>query len=185
LDRDFRSEAKCKAIIEDLEETCDFAIIHGCKEIENFVLVPDVIDRLIDSKVEDRQARGASLPHYVPSASHVLFEFAEQRKTYLMSQFTERYNAFVRASGGREHEASIMQAAMEAFEKRWKDPMERLRILPGKEAISHLNSVIQSKYKISVTPSSIVEMMRVDEITEEMRALILMISQFSNKNVSN
>ena len=179
LDRDYRSNAECKLIAEQLSEGCEFALIHDCKEIEKFVLVPDVIDRLIASRVKERQKRGSRIPMYESEAMSILTDFAEQRKLYLMSQFTERHAQYQRGTGSKSKNETLFEDALKEFEGRWKDPRERLAMIPGKEALSYLNGVIQKKYKVSLTPVSIVDAMKGDEVPQEMRALLEMVERFA------
>ena len=45
FDRDYRSEAECEEEILSLKKHCVFVRIHGRKELENFLLVPEVLKR--------------------------------------------------------------------------------------------------------------------------------------------
>lgn len=185
MDRDFRSDAECNAITTSLEEKCDFAVIHPRKEIENFVLVPAVIDRLVSSKIKDRHRTGSTLSDFAPCADQILQNFSELNKTYLMSQFTEQYKKFQRQTGNKSPEAPLLMAAMTEFEKRWADPDDRLRMIGGKEALSFLNGELQKRHKVSVTPSQIVEAMRSDEVPAGIRELISIIAKFVQKTPPN
>lgn len=185
MDRDFRSNAECESVTKSLQEKCDFAIIHPRKELENFVLIPEVIDRVVEAKVKDRQRAGAALPDYASCAEEVLQSFAASTKTYLMSQFTEQYKKFERSIGKKDHEASLIKAAMDEFEERWATPADRLRMIGGKDALSHLNGELQRRHKVSVTPSAIVEAMRADEVPEGIRGMISTIALFIKKSPPN
>jgi predicted ATPase len=185
LDRDFRSDAECKAITSSLGEKCEFALIHPRKEIENFVLVPTAIDRVVNARVKARQRTGSALPDYVPCSEEILLSYAASTKTYLMSQFTEKYKKFERTSGSKAHEATLIQAAMDEFERRWSDSDDRLRMVAGKDALSHLNGELQKRYKVSVTPTAIVESMRLDEVPQGIREMISVIASFIKKVAPN
>ena len=56
LDRDFRSDEEVDALTSDLSSQFVFARSLARKEIENYVLVPSVLDRAIQKAVR-RQAR--------------------------------------------------------------------------------------------------------------------------------
>ncbi|SMC47961.1 AAA domain-containing protein, putative AbiEii toxin, Type IV TA system [Novosphingobium sp. B1] len=179
LDRDYRSDPECAATISDLERVCNFAIIHERKELENFVLIPPVIDRLVQKKIAERRLRGASISMADFSAAEVLEEFAREKKTYIMAQFTEKYKTFLRREGERDHEAKVLEAVLGAFETRWSDPMQRIKMVPGKEALSFVNGKVQRDYKVSITPSAIIEEMKVDEVPADMCDLIDKVYNFS------
>lgn len=52
-------------------------------------------------------------------------------------------------------------------------------IIPGKDAFSDINKYLQDKFNISVTPTSVIEAMKVDEIPLEMRNLLNKLNDFS------
>ena len=59
----------------------------------------------------------------------------------------------------------------------------RLQIIPGKEAVSRFNQYLQKEYGVSVTPTAIVDAMRVDEIPDEVRNLLLNVDRFTQSKV--
>lgn len=183
LDRDFRSQAECDAIEISLRERCDFAIIHARKEIENFVLVPSAIDRLIRSKIAGRGKSFSAAEDYEPCAESILLDYASAQKTYLMSQFSEHHKRFERLKGSKSHEATLLKAAMDEFEERWTDTQERLRMIGGKDALCYLNGELQKRHKVSVTPSGIVEAMRSEEIPHGIREMVSTIAAFIHKKL--
>ena len=54
LDRDYRSEGERRAISDACRGFCDYVTIYERKEIENFVLVPEAIDRAATRRLADR-----------------------------------------------------------------------------------------------------------------------------------
>jgi hypothetical protein len=77
----------------------------------------------------------------------------------------------------------VAQAALDELEASWNDASARLEVIPGKEAVSIFNRYLQGEYDVSVTPASIVEAMRADEIPHEIRKLMEDISKFSSFKV--
>lgn len=67
LDRDYRPDEERAAIKRSCEEFCDLVVIHDSKEIENFLLVPDAIDRRRRRGCPNARD-GACMPHW-PSRS--------------------------------------------------------------------------------------------------------------------
>ncbi|MEL7729360.1 AAA family ATPase [Citromicrobium bathyomarinum] len=178
LDRDYRGDAECEEVWKNLSEISEFCRIHPCKEIENFVLVPTAIDRLIEKRIEERRSRGGVVTNYSDSAEKLLDQFCTQKKSYVLSQFTERYKAYERKRRSA-HEATLIQEALEEFDARWGDPKERLKLIPGKEALAWLNSQLQPTYKVSVSASGIVDVMHVHEVPDDMRMLIDQVEKFA------
>jgi hypothetical protein len=56
----------------------------------------------------------------------------------------------------------------------------RLKVIPGKEALSSVNEHLQRDYGVSVTPTAMVEAMKTDDIPDEMKELIEEISLFAS-----
>lgn len=178
LDRDYRSSSECREISTGLSEISEFCSIHTRKELENFVLLPLVIERLVQKKISDRRMRGLLVEELAVSVSSMLDLFCEIKKSYVLAQFTEKYKSYERQMS-RKHESTLIQEAFEEFDRRWGDPNQRLQMIPGKEALTWLNQQLQSQYKVSISASSIVEVMRADEVPAEMVDLVNQIDLFS------
>lgn len=180
LDRDFRSEAECRAIAQRCKESCELAFIHSCKEVENFLLVPDAIDRAARNRIREVTRRTGKDVDYVRECSKILEAFGEEQKNYVISQVIASRRRFVRESHLREDESTTNQAALEAFESEWaKGPNRRLELVPGKAALSAVNRHLQTKYRISVTPAGIIAATDEDEIPTEMRNLLNELAGFA------
>ena len=179
LDRDFRSEAECNAITWRCREFCQLAVIHKCKELENFLLVPEAIDRAARRLVEERIRRTGKGVDYVGECSEILDAFAEEKKSYVMSQIIKSRRRFVRESTPHEDEATTHQAALEAFESDWAEgARRRMELVPAKAALSAVNQHLQERFGLSVTAAGIINAMRVDEIPTEMRKLLDGLAEF-------
>jgi hypothetical protein len=180
LDRDYRSEPECAAVIDACGGFCDFAVIHSCKEIENFLLVPAAIDRAVRSRLKEREMRtGEKSKSYIESAEGVLLEFAESRRIYVTGQYQALRRRFEREAGSGLNDEVLLEKELKAFEARWADPQERVKMIPGKEALTNLNSFFQDNYQVSITPTAVIEAMRTSEVPPEMTTLIERLANFS------
>lgn len=179
LDRDYRSEAECESIASKCREFCDFVTILGCKEIENFLLVPNAIDRAAHRKVMDQARRSGKDQAYEPCAQTILNDFASETKTYVTSQYLAARRKFEKAVSPSTDEATANVAALSEFEQRWANNEERLGMIPGKDALSSINQHLQTRYGVNVTPTSIIDAMAVDEVPTAMRGIIDSLSQFT------
>ena len=63
--------------------------------------------------------------------------------------------------------------------------MARLAIIPGKEALSAINSRLQEEFDINLTPTSIVEAMTQEEIPKEIKLLLADLGTFSSTKAAN
>ena len=179
LDRDYRSAPECADITGACSKFCELARVHECKEIENFLLVPDAIDRAAAAKVADRVKRSGKSITFEPCAKELLDEFADERRNFVTSRCLAARGKFEKSTSPGVDQATSNEAALAEFSSRWDDPDERLRMLPGKEALSFLNQQIQERFGVTVTPTAIIDAMKRDEIPAEMKTLIDELSDFS------
>ena len=179
LDRDYRCDEECDAIAEGCKDFCNYVTVHKRKEIENFLLVPDAIDRALASKVADQMRRSGSGTAYQLGAEETLLAFSESKKSFVASRILAERRRYERSHSPGRHEASVDELALNAFEGQWADPELRLCLVPGKDALGWVNRNAQELYGVSVTPTAIIDAMRTDEIPSEMRALVGMLSEFS------
>jgi len=179
FDRDFRSLEEVKAITADCTKFCDYAKVHECKEIENFLLVPSAIDRAAAKKLTDKARRSGKAASYSNCAEQVLEAFAAEKKGYVTAQYLAKRKEFVRSATSKLDEATINEQGLSEFEKRWGNNTTRLAMIPGKEALAAINQELQDKYQISVTPTAIIDAMTTDEIPKEMKILIKALADFS------
>ena len=182
LDRDYRCKSECDRIVKECAHFCDFSSIHDCKEIENFLLVPEAMDRALAQKLSDRRRRTGEVGEYTPMTREVLLRFANEKKTYVTSQLITERRRFERATLSGAHDAQISQAALEDCESEWAKIDRRLAMVPGKEALSYLNKFAQERHGVSLTPTAIVDAMKVDEIPPGLRELVKLLGEFSRTN---
>jgi hypothetical protein len=179
LDRDYRSDVELSLIAQECSSFCELVAIHQRKEIENFLLVPLAINRAAARRIDDQSKRTGYDAKYLSDAAAILDEFATQKKSYVMSQYLAERRRFERVHSPAMHETTINEVVLNEFEENWKDPSKRLALVPGKEAISHLNQHLQDEYGISLTPTSIIDAMWIDEIPVEIHKLLRDLSEFS------
>jgi energy-coupling factor transporter ATP-binding protein EcfA2 len=181
LDRDFRSQPECDFIEKKCGDFCDLVRIHSCKEIENFLLIPQVIDRAANLRVEERVKRGGKRQIYISSAQEILNKFAEEKKTYVTSQFLAFRRRFQRSECPSMEEASANEETLDEFEKRWTAEKRNFMMIPGKDALSRFNEQVQKKYGITVTATAIINSIKATEIPPEMVSLIESLDEFTKK----
>jgi predicted ATPase len=182
LDRDYRSVAECNQIVQEANQFCELARIHTRKEVENFLLVPDTLDRAVQQRIYDRERRtGSKCPAPRPAAE-ILKDFAEAQRTHVMSRHLALWKRFEKSIGSKKHEDVQTEEAIAWFEREWKKPERMLCLIPGKDALSALNREIQDGCSISLTPTAIIHAMSTSEIPLELKELIGRLAQFARLN---
>lgn len=179
LDRDYRSQAECDMVVTACKEFCTLAIVHKCKEIENFLLVPNAIDRAGGRKVADRNKRMGEDQKYEACATEILEEFASKVKTAVTSQYLASRRRFEKSHSPWKDEATSNEAALSELDTLWEGTGTRLRIVPGKSALSALNQRLQDRHGVSITPTAIIDAMWTEEVPMEISELVEALSSFA------
>lgn len=172
FDRDYRCDAEVAKITSDLERFCSHAVVHDCKELENFLLRPLPIERAIKKRVKERQQIDPSSPSFTDDVSALLMRLADGFKNQVQARIVSARQQFERDSRSGLHAVSISEAAMNEFDKKWQSVENRMKIVPGKELISALNAHLQSKYKIALSPIFIVESFQRNEVSQQVADLL-------------
>ncbi len=183
LDRDYRCDGERRSILTSCEEVCSLAFIHERKEIENWLLVPTALDRATERAVMEQNKRAGSSHKFSSNSSTILDRFAAERKTHVMSRLMASCRAFERAKGTGIDETTITEIAIKEFEQSWLDSASRLKVIPGKEALSQLNAELQKTNRITLTATGIIDAMIVDDIPSEVKDLISKLAAFCASKV--
>jgi len=186
LDRDYRSDAERQKIVNECKEFCEYVSIYTKKEIENFLLDPQAIDRAAERRIEDKIKRGSTSVCYSPLAAMTLNEFAESKKQYVAAQLNFFRENFDKPDYKRISKATYMQQLLEEFDMNWANLSNRIDLIPGKDALSFINERLQNAFGISITPTLIIAEMKHSELSSEMVEIIKSLAHFSEKqSVSN
>lgn len=165
LDRDFRSEEETAAIITELKSHLPLVHIHQRKEIENYFLVPSVLQRLIQAQSEDLRL-----------FDQVINKVSEEVQDMTSAQYSARHCEFDHKRG--IDRATSITEANRRFRAKWSQLESRMEVVPGKKFLSVLNRELQIALNTTLTPSLIAGAMRIDEVPKDMVALIEALEAF-------
>ena len=171
FDRDYRCDGEVAKIREDLSSFCLDVVVHGRKELENFLLEPAVIAKAIAKRLADMARRG-SAPSFNEDTSALLMRLSEGMKNQVQARLVAARQQFERTVQSGLHAVSIAEAAMTEFDEKWRNLESRMRLVPGKELLSELNTYLQGSVKVAVSPSALVESFTRDEIPPELAELL-------------
>lgn len=178
LDRDFRSDAECLAVEAGAREFCEVAKIHNRKEIENFLLVPSALDKAIAQRLADRAKRTGNVCVSPRPSLEMLDEFSVMQRHHVMSRHIALWSRYQKLIGNKAHPDKVTEEAIRWFEERWLASDPEYGMIPGKDALSFVNNEIQKVCSVSIAPSGIIAAMSIDEVPNEMKKLVELISSF-------
>jgi len=179
LDRDYRSQAECETIKKDCEEFCKLVVIHKCKEIENYVLVPSAIDRAAEQKLAEQNKRAGTSKSYILSAQEILDTYADNHLSRITSRFLAKRRKYQKIAAPGVDETTSDEAGLSELHELWSKQQTKLEIISGKDAFSSLNQELQNECGISLTATAVINAMKEEEIPKGVEQLIKSISGFT------
>lgn len=169
-DRDFFCQEEIAHVREALAQNLKLAHVHERKEIENYLLVPEALNRAIEDAVSERAERAGFSNQTIPQALDLLRELSDPMKDEIQSQIIARRTSYLRASG--KDLADITRETLAWFSPRWDDMRSRLDLLPGKDVLRLFREKIQSILGVSLTDARIVESMRREQVPPDLVRLL-------------
>jgi len=170
-DRDYWCDEEIESIRDELGKHLKFAHIHERKEIENYLLIPSVLDRALTKAIGERNQRTGSNIEAKPNAiEDLLIRSTDALKNEAQAKYISKRLAFFARSG--KDPTSITIDALKIFDDKWNDLNKRLAIVPGKQTLAALRTLIASSYGITLTDHKIVSEFKVAEVPADLIALL-------------
>jgi hypothetical protein len=141
------------------------------KEIENYLLVPDTIARVISFRCGRKSERPK------PAIIHdklieIASELREDTTDCLATGLHEWKRGVTPATANKDARARIAHA--------WESDAGKLAIVSGKEVLGRLSKWSKSTYNVSFSPATVARELRRDEISVEMQAVLSAIENLQN-----
>lgn len=163
LDRDYRTAEEIDAIVDSVRGTVPRFHVLANKEIENYLLVPTAMAKAVDSRLRERpelRKRFGTAP--VDTVEEMLRRCTDPLKSHVHSQLLSNRVRYTAKSG--MDQATILRNAMDAIEPVWDDLATRLSVVPGKQVLAAFNSLLQTEWKASITPTQIISHLRREDV---------------------
>ena len=183
FDRDYRCDAEVAKITAELDRFCWHAVVHGRKELENFLLHPQAIDRAIRKRLKERQRDNPTAVPFTENISALLMRLADGFKNSVQARVVSARQQFERTSRSTLDAVTITEAAMNEFDKKWASTEGRMAMVPGKELFSVLNAHLQQSHRIALSPILVVESFLRDEVFPEITILLKKLDQLRTQEV--
>jgi energy-coupling factor transporter ATP-binding protein EcfA2 len=179
FDRDYRSDAEVDEALLEMKTFCDYAHILSKKELENFLLVPDVLSRAIAQRISEQNNRTGNHVSFNEDIQMLLQAITDELKHDVQAQYLKRQQPYTKSLNRSLDDSTVTIHLLSAFDDRWGNLNTRLDMVPGKEVLSRLNVHLQRKYGVTVTPNLIIEAITESEIDSEIKMIITSLDEFS------
>lgn len=176
LDSDYHTPEE---IQERLDQSLDRGIelhIWSKKEIENYFIVPETIQRII----ENENRKKVDNPS-IATIQQALNQILEQHKNVVFDALSTHFFAQDKASGVSEANKKARIIVGDA----WQTQDGKLAIVSGKKVISELSQWAQGNYGVSLSPMKILRSLNRGEIDSELASIVTTIEKghkLSNAN---
>jgi energy-coupling factor transporter ATP-binding protein EcfA2 len=162
LDSDYHTEDQLSSRYVEAKAHGVELTIWSRKEIENFLLVPRTIQRIISFGCKTKYS-----PPFVEEVKDEIDRIAENLKDEIFDNLCTEYAVNKALAAGTAN-----KRAREKITQAWSNFETRVGVIPGKQVISNLSDWSQKKYGVSFNATKLAAFLQVDEIHPEMAAVV-------------
>lgn len=181
-DRDFWCDEEVESIKNDLDHHLTLSHIHKRKEIENYLLIPVVLERALIKAISDRTRRTGVEIEITEDISSILHRITTPIKAEIQGQYLAKRTDYLRNTG--KDPATINAETLDLFESKWSFLASRMELVPGKKILKKLRSEIESLYHVNLTDIKIIDEFRIEEIPEDLRILVNSLETFRKQVIT-
>lgn len=178
FDRDYRSDSEVEDELKDLSKGQDFVHIHSCKEIENFLINPIVIERATLERIKEKNKRSEMSIDFEFDIIQILEETSTRFRNKVFGQLQAKQFEYEKSVNPKLDQSTITENILKTFDTKWSNLEERIRIMPGKDFLASINELLQSKYGINISKANIISNFKKDDVPIEIVELITRIEEF-------
>jgi hypothetical protein len=151
LDRDYRSDDELADVRAELSKQGFEVHIHRRKEIENYLLVPEAIQRALEARLKEKARRTGEAQLESADIQPTLNACMDQCRHDVFAQRAAKHSEYKRRTSPHIDQATLNAESSRDFERRWLEPDGREGLVPGKDVLAQVNQVLQATYGVSVT----------------------------------
>ena len=164
LDRDYKTDDEVDEIERKARAKGLELVFWKRKEIENYVLVPDAIRRLIVNRKAKQAGTGPKISTIGDRLDRICNEVKQDVVDFVAGEILRADKSIGLPTANRK--------ARMLIEKRWSTLSGKLAVVPGKKVVSELSKWSKKSYNISFSALSIARELKVEEIDDEIRETI-------------
>jgi hypothetical protein len=159
LDRDYFPDTELAKRHSEAKAAGIELTIWGAKELENYLLVPEAIARVIAVKAKTK-----------PEAAEVENAVNVQIEALRDDAFASTIDAYRSLSPDKSTKTATL-TAKPAFETRWNETNGR-GVVSGKDALGGIFSWVQKEYKISLSIAALIHELHASEVHKDIKDVI-------------
>ena len=161
LDRDFHTKEEIDDLYKKAEESHLILHIWNRKEIENYLVSPKAIFRMIGFEEKDWDK--------------FYGEFMDVTDSLRSSTLSSKMD-YLSTLHRSKTPSAIMNLATELLKEPWSSLDGRLSVVNGKDLLSTVNSWLREKYKVKSSRDKLIKSLSPDDISQEIKDVINMLT---------
>lgn len=173
FDRDYRCEEEISSHESELLKHGIYCHIWRRKEIENYLLNPETISRLLKKRLVSREA--------VYDHDQIVIDLEkilEELRVPTLSQVLFHKQEYARQIKDTRHRTDLDNEAISLFDGAWKDTSKRYETVGGKEFIGALCRYAQDTHGITLSTGALLTELRASEVPNELATVLEAIDSF-------
>lgn len=175
-DRDYYCDEQLVEIEDQLRKELSDVQILARKEMENYLLNVDVLQRVMEKQLDQKDKRQGTLTTPPKTVEQYLAEITESERIDAQSQYVAKKLEYHKHSA--KDVSTLSKQAIREFEKKWADIRARMSIVPGKSVLRVLRDAVQRDLGINLTDIQIIDEYRETEIPSDLTELIARLEAF-------
>ena len=156
FDRDYWCDEEIIEIERKLSSEINYVHIHRTKEIENYLLRPDILLRLLEKLLKEKQGRSGKKQINPVAVVELLDSITKSNKAKVLSQYLAKRNNYLKKLSKKD-EAVLHEETLSIFEGKWESIYSRMDIIHGKDTLGTLRANLQKQYGVTLTIFRIID----------------------------
>lgn len=178
FDRDYWPPTEIHKMVAELRTRIPFVHVLARKEMENYLLQPAVLQRVVERWVKDRARRRNEEPPIVQDVTSLLRRATDPLREDAQAQYLARRLDYDHRSGQSDDLATVTKEVIEWFTTAWSDLDTRVSIVPGKRALAEFRRLVQNTYSISLSDHRIISGFTRADIPRDLETMLLELEVF-------
>lgn len=170
FDRDYYCQEYIDFVVNELNKCIMFCHVHVRKEIENYLLIPSVLQKTFEAACLERG-------HKPGDIRSILDEITTDIKLEVQAQYIARRNEHYKNSG--KDPSTITLETTKWFEELWCNLETRMVIVPGKSVLATLRDRLQKEFGVTLTDVKIINEFKKEDVPIDMVKLIERLDEYA------
>jgi hypothetical protein len=167
-----------------LNSSLTLAHIHRRKEVENYLLIPNALDRAIRKKLAEVARRKGYERIETESAVVILDKITTSIRHNIQGQYISWRLKYLRSKRSSLDDATINAQTIQSFDELWQDIETRMEIIPSKEVYKALNTYLSESYGISLSAIAIISEIKREEVPSDLVRFLRQLERFRRTQTS-